>query len=176
MGNRTDSWLHTALPEVTLSCTMGRLQLSTHQLGACKQPRECPRTCGWFSQRSAEQATAVREERRRQSQEDAFSFGFLVSNWMPARYKWLWHGFYHLRSSLKWRWSFPVCRIRRKATLMTLIGHGTYVLYWHVCRWLLLLGLLWQPGSAARKEGDDVTASYGSGHMTCPGPGNINLI
>jgi hypothetical protein len=27
-----------------------------------------------------------------------------------------------------------------------------------------------------RKEGDDVMASYGSGHVTCPGPGNFNHI
>jgi hypothetical protein len=36
-----------------------------------------------------------------------------------------------------------------------------------------LLCLLWQPGSSAIKEGDDVTASYRSGHVTCPGPGTF---
>jgi hypothetical protein len=30
----------------------------------------------------------------------------------PARYKWPWHGFYHLRITVKWRWSFAVRRIR----------------------------------------------------------------
>jgi len=31
----------------------------------------------------------------------------------PARYKWPWHGIYHHRIIVKWRWSFPVHRIRR---------------------------------------------------------------
>jgi hypothetical protein len=35
-------------------------------------------------------------------------------------------GFYHLRRQVKWRWSFPVHRIRREAAHRALIGCGTY--------------------------------------------------
>jgi len=37
---------------------------------------------------------------------------FLVY-WMPARYKWRWQGFYHLRIAVTWRWTIPVRRIHR---------------------------------------------------------------
>ena len=46
--------------------------------------------------------------------DDLFCFSLLhFFSYCPARYKWPWHGFYHLRITVKWRWSFPVRRIRR---------------------------------------------------------------
>jgi len=56
--------------------------------------------------------------------EDGITFGcFLVSLssssllWISARYKWRRHGFLPPSESVKWRWIFPVHRIRRKVAI-----------------------------------------------------------
>ena len=67
MGNRMASRLLAGLPEFILSCAVGRLQFSTHQLGACAKPGVCQRTSWWVSAGPAKQAAAVMELRRRQS-------------------------------------------------------------------------------------------------------------
>ena len=41
----------------------------------------------------------------------------LLLDWISARYKWRWHGFLPPLESVKWRWIFPVRRIRRKVAL-----------------------------------------------------------
>jgi hypothetical protein len=48
-----------------------------------------------------------------------FSYGFRASKNGVGT------GFYHLRRQVKWRWSFPVHRIRREAAHRALIGCGT---------------------------------------------------
>jgi len=56
--------------------------------------------------------------------EDGITFGcFLVSLfsssllWISAQYKWRRHGFLPPSESIKWRWIFPVRRIRRKVAI-----------------------------------------------------------
>jgi len=61
-----------------------------------------------------------------------FSSPYLLLHWISARYKWHWHGFYHLRISVNGRWSFPVRRIHRKATIRCQSVAGHLSLYEYV--------------------------------------------
>jgi len=122
--------------------------------------------------------------------EDGITFGrFLVSLfsssllWISARYKWRRHGFLPPSESIKWRWIFPVRRIRRKVAIelyRSVVGlMGSYdcvrrmIVSFFVSLSSFLLYWLWQPRRSAPKERDNVTARL---HVTCPGPGNTHSI
>jgi len=61
----------------------------------------------------------------------------LLLHWISARYKWRRHGFYHLRISVNGRWSFPVRRIHRKATVRCQSVAGLFSLYKYVRRMIV---------------------------------------
>jgi len=120
--------------------------------------------------------------------EVGITFGcFLVSLFssslvlISARYKWHRHGFSPPLESIKWRWIFPVRRIRRKVAIelyRLVVGlmssydcvHRMIVSFLFLYPYFLLYWL-WQPRRSAPKERDNVTAWS---HMTCPGPGNLH--
>jgi len=80
-------------------------------------------------------------------------------------------GLYHLRITAKWRWSFPLCYIQRKATVRCQLVARHSSLYEYVCSMIvqcfLSFSLVWcmQPRRSAPKERDNVTAACDPGRV-----------
>jgi len=116
------------------------------------------------------------EERWRQSQEDAFSFGFHVSHSMPARYKWNLARVLPPPELSQAEVEFP-CALDLPESDLNGTDRSQDLMFILACMQMIVAPWF---ALAGRKfflqEGNDITASYGSGHDTCPGPGNFNLI